>query len=116
MDKPTSRPDRWENHYSILTQKDRDNPIKTLQNICTFDHLFNQRDKLSEMFRAATQSEAWEGDDPSAKSDSLFFYSTTLHLWEIACRINEMIEHGQLLFAYPNKGDDRILSDDEESD
>jgi hypothetical protein len=94
-------PNSWLNHYSVLRRKDRNNPTESLQEICGRNSLFNQRGTLFEFYRAATQSEAWEGDDPEEKSKMLFFYSTTLYLWEIACRIDEMIHTGELLFTYP---------------
>jgi hypothetical protein len=90
----------WMNQYSVLTEVHRADPVDSLEEIVGRHHLFNQRDNLFEFYRAALQSEAWKDDDWHAKSDHLFFYSTTLYLWEIAFRIVEMIESKDLIFYY----------------
>jgi hypothetical protein len=93
----------WMNQYSVLTEDHRADPIDSLEEIVGRDYLFNQRDNLFEFYRAALQSEAWQDDDWHEKSDHLFFYSTTLYLWEIGCRIVEMIDNKDLIYHY--KGD-----------
>ena len=98
----------WRNHYSVLRQSDRDHPIQALQEICNRTSLFNQRYDLFEFYRAGTQSEAWEDDDPERKSDRLFFYETTLYLYEIAYRIRELIKDKQLSYIYHEQKDSSI--------
>ena len=95
----------WEYDYSVLAQSDRDNPVKALQQICNRSSLFKQRNQLFEFYRAALQSDAWEDDSAEQKSDQLFFYSTTLYLWEVAYRIREMIKARDLAFSNTSETD-----------
>ncbi|HEY4291245.1 MAG TPA: hypothetical protein VGN00_29290 [Puia sp.] len=95
----------WEYDYSILTQSDRDDPVNALHKICNRTSLFNQRNDLFEFYRAALQSDAWEDDLPEGKSDRLFFYETTLYLWEVAYRIREMIKAQNLALSYSPQTD-----------
>ncbi len=95
----------WEYDYSVLEQSDRDDPVKALQQICNRTSLFNQRKSLFEFYRAALQSDAWEDDSSEEKSDQLFFYSTTLYLWEVAYRMREMIKSRDLVFSNTSQAD-----------
>jgi hypothetical protein len=105
MPRPGKPPEKqWMDDYAVLSQADRDNPISTLWEISTRDYLFHQRNQLFEFYEAGTQSAAWEDDDPDMKSHRLFFYKTTLLLWEIGFRIVEMIEKKEILYSYVSKG------------
>lgn len=99
----------WEYDYSVLGQSDRDDPVKALQQICNRDSLFNQRKLLFEFYRAALQSDAWEDHSAAEKSNQLFFYETTLYLWEVAYRIKEAIKARNLAFSFTQQTDSQKL-------
>ncbi len=90
----------WEQHYSVLTEEERRDPMDTLIDFCCEATLFQQRSDLWELFSAAMSSEYFEADTREAKEDRMFFFEKLLQLLETAHRIDEMVKKKELIYSY----------------
>jgi len=91
---------KWQWQYALLHEKARKDPIGHLVNYCTQDTLFNQREKLYEVFSRYFSGEDFAEWPPEDRARFIWFYRTLQEILEAGCRIRELVFAQQLTYTY----------------
>lgn len=89
-ERPKGRTPDWVNHYSVLSARERDDPISAIISFAGRDNLFNDRNDLNLLLFAAMQSSTFEFDDPDMKGHRMYVHDSLLTLVEAAHRVREL--------------------------
>lgn len=90
----------WKNHYSVLDEKDRENPFRVLMYFRGIHPLFDTRITLSLLFEAAMSSHNWSRDSPDNRAKMAALYFSLLRLIEACHLIDELWENDKLTYHF----------------
>lgn len=90
----------WQWQYAILTEEARQDPIAHLINYCTQDTLFNQRQKLFEVFSRYFSSKDYKEWPRQDRAKFIWFYRTIQEILEASCRVRELVTTQKLTYTY----------------
>jgi len=97
--------ENWEWHYALLDEEGRKNPMAHLINYCSQDSLFNQRQKLYEVFSRYFASRDFKEWPREERARLIWFYRTMQEILEAGCRVMQLVKDGQLTYVYREKRD-----------
>jgi hypothetical protein len=90
----------WTQHYAMLSESYREDPMKAIMNLTTIDCLYDVRQELWQMMIDVMASENTETDDPSTVGERIFFFQNLHEIFELAYRIRELVIDKKLVYQY----------------
>ena len=101
--KNTKNTEEWEHYIVFLSDTQRQDPIKTIQQICRWGTLHTTRTDILHLFRAVLSSKDWEDYTAADVLEEMFLFDRLIDLIEGACLLDDMIQEGMLTYTIQSK-------------
>jgi hypothetical protein len=90
-------------HYLVLNENEQKNPVEVLTKFAQFYSLYNQRQKIFEIFWSAMRNPLPEDDNAETKGGVILLYKSLIELVEATYKVEEMVKQSDLTFIYSSQ-------------